>query len=301
MNLGEVTGSILQDLEPKGKGDYEENGYLICGKCGKTKGKVSHNSKGEKLILRAGKECTCDIKVLTPEEEEVKLAEQAERARAFADKRQREATEARLVRIDQYRNNAFDDVRMKSWTFENDDKANTEISSIAERYADYFNTMLGRGKGLLLYGGVGTGKSYIAACIVNKIVSNDIPCRFTNFSRLAYELMGCEFGEKKEYLDSLRRYKLLVIDDLGTERGTEFMNEVVFSVIDARQISQLPLIVTTNLTGDELKHPKNIHSERIFSRLFEMCIPVEVKGKDRRKLKLRDADKDLKELLGMEK
>ena len=111
--------------------------------------------------------------------------------------------------------------------------------------------------------------------------------------------MDCEFGEKRDYLNSMRKYKLLVIDDLGTERDTEFMNEVVFSVIDERQVSQLPLIVTTNLTGEELKHPKSVHSERIFSRLFEMCIPVEVKGKDRRKLKLRDADKDLKELLGL--
>lgn len=299
MDISNITGEILQDISASLNEDYEKDGYLICGKCGKRKGKLSQNSKGEKLTLPIGKECTCDVKRLTPEEEEEIRKEQEAKRKAEMERRAKEEKEARLVRIDLNRRKAFDDVRLRQWTFENDDKANEAISSVAQKYADNFYTMLGRGKGLLLYGGVGTGKSFIAACIVNEVLKQEYSCRFTNFSRLANMLLGCEFGEKQEYLDSLQRYQLLVIDDLGSERGTEFMNEVVYSVIDARQVSQLPLIVTTNLTGDELKHPKDIHSERVFSRLFEMCIPVEVKGKDRRKLKLRDSDKDLKEMLGL--
>ena len=77
------------------------------------------------------------------------------------------------------------------------------------------------------------------------------------------------------------------------------VNELVYSVIDTRHKSGKPMIVTTNLSGDDLKHPKDVTAERVYSRLFEMCIPIEVKGADRRKLKLRDADKDLKELLGL--
>ena len=298
MDIGEITGNAMKNIAQGGGADYEKDGYIICGKCGKRKAKVSRNSRGEKLVLHVGNECVCEINAMTPEEKEAIAKANIERLKEDNERWERQQAEERKLRIADKRRKAFDDVRLCKWTFANDDKTNA-ISSVAEKYADNFYTMLQRGKGLLLYGGVGTGKSYMAACIVNAVLEQDYACKFTNFSRLANTLLGCEFGEKQEYLDSLQRYKLLVIDDLGSERNTEFMNEVVYSVIDARHISQLPLIVTTNLTGDELKHPSNIESERVFSRLFEMCIPVEVKGKDRRKLKLRDSDKDLKEMLGL--
>lgn len=292
MDIGNITNGILTNLgESVQEEDYVKGEYLYCGKCNEPKAKIRRNTKGETLTIPIRCKCHVDSTVASTPRGFVDWTE-------LEEKRKEEEKRDRLIRLDQNRRKAFDDIRLRDWTFANDDKTN-EISSVAEKYADNFYTMLQRGKGLLFYGGVGTGKSYIAACIVNAILEQDYPCRFTNFSRLANALLGCEFGEKQEYLDSLQRYKLLVIDDLGSERNTEFMNEVVYSVIDARHISQLPLIVTTNLTGDELKHPNSIESERVFSRLFEMCIPVEVKGKDRRKLKLRDSDKDLKEMLGL--
>ena len=55
--------------------------------------------------------------------------------------------------------------------------------------------------------------------------------------------------------------------------------------------------MTTNLTSDELKHPAEIRKQRIYSRLFEMCVPVEVKGKDRRKGKLKEEYQTMREVL----
>ena len=294
MDIGNITNGILTDLN-KPKEDYEKDGVTYCGKCGMPIKKVRRNSRGEEITIPL--QCKCTNSSYAPAE--MTEEEWRERRLARQEQQKEDMERARLLRLDENTRKAFDDVRLRQWTFDNDDEANAHISSVARKYADNFYTMLDRGKGLLLYGGVGTGKSYMAACIVNEVLNKDYPCRFTNFSRLANMLLGCPFDEKQEYIDSLQKYKLLVIDDLGSERSTEFMNEVVFSVIDARQVSQLPLIVTTNLTGDELKHPADIHSERVSSRLFEMCIPVEVKGKDRRKLKLRDSDKDLKEMLGL--
>jgi DNA replication protein DnaC len=66
------------------------------------------------------------------------------------------------------------------------------------------------------------------------------------------------------------------------------MQEIVFNVIDARYRANLPLIVTTNLTRQELMHPADLMYQRIFSRLFEMCTPIEVSGADRREKALRE-------------
>ena len=107
------------------------------------------------------------------------------------------------------------------------------------------------------------------------------------------------YDGKQEYIDGLNQFDLLVIDDLASERDTEYMGEIVQNIIDSRYRSNLPLIITTNLTSDELKHPSTIRKERIYSRLFEMCVPVEVKGSDRRKEKLINNYREFKEMLGI--
>ena len=77
------------------------------------------------------------------------------------------------------------------------------------------------------------------------------------------------------------------------------MLEIVYNVIDARYRAKLPLIVTTNLTREELMHPADIRYQRIFSRLFEMCTPIEIAGKDRRKEALKNDIAATKQLLGL--
>lgn len=187
---------------------------------------------------------------------------------------------------------------MSGCTFERDDRQNERVSQIARKYADNFDAMLHKGKGLLLYGGVGTGKTFYSACILNAVINHGHPCLLTSFSRLASEIFGIYEG-KQEYIDGLNKYALLSIDDLAAERDTEYMNEIVQSVIDSRYRAKLPTIVTTNLTAEELKRPTDVKKQRTYSRLLEMCIPVEVKGKDRRKEKLVDDYADLSDVLGL--
>lgn len=299
MDIGNLTEGIMASLaepEQSDPQDYDKGEYRYCGKCGKPKARIRRNSRGEKLYLDIGMTCGC-FKGETVQPKEFKF-DKEEWERKQREQKEKEEQE-RKEYTEKLRSRAFSDVRLKGWTFENDDRSNPHISSVAEKYVQHFFDMQQRGKGLLLYGGVGTGKTYIVACIINALVEEGITCKLTNFSRLANEWMAKEFNEKQNYVDGLNTYNLLVIDDLGSERSTDFMNELIYSVIDTRHKSGKPLIVTTNLSGDNLKHPADIHSERVFSRLFEMCIPVEVKGADRRKLKLRDADKDLKEMLGL--
>jgi DNA replication protein DnaC len=168
----------------------------------------------------------------------------------------------------------------------------------AKNYVANFNEFRKSGKGLLLFGTVGTGKTYAAACIANALIDKGYPVLMTNFARIANTVSGMWEG-KQEYYDSLNRFPLLILDDLATERKTEYMQEIVFAVTDARYRAGLPLIVTTNLTSEELKHPSDISYQRTFSRLLEMCLPVRVEGKDKRLEKLKEDIQPMKDLLGL--
>lgn len=258
-------------------GDYiSDDGLLYCGKC-KTPKQCKVNIFGSERTVY----CLCKCGV------EKRDAEKAEQERR-----------ERLMKIQRMRQTGFPDGDMQNWTFENDDGKNEYISEIARNYVKNFDEMKKRGKGLLLFGTVGTGKTFISACIANALIDSGHACLVTNFARLVNTISGM-FEGKQDYIDSLNRYDLLVIDDLASERDTEYMGEIVQNIIDSRYRAGLPLIITTNLTGDELKRPAEIRKQRIYSRLFEMCVPVEVKGKDRRKQKLRDEYGEIGDLLGL--
>lgn len=192
----------------------------------------------------------------------------------------------------------FPDADMSHWNFANDDGANEKVSAVMRNYAEHFDEMLEKGKGLILFGKVGRGKSFLAACVGNYLIERGIPALMTNFSRIERE-SNRDFSKRQEYFDALNNFPLLILDDLGTERDTKFMNEVVYTVIDSRAKAGLPTIVTTNLTAEELKSPANLTNQQVFSRLLEMCIPIEMQGEDRRRESLRRDFGAYKDLLGI--
>ena len=99
--------------------------------------------------------------------------------------------------------------------------------------------------GLLLWGGVGTGKSFLAGCIANALMEQEVPVRMTNFARILNEL-NSSFSGCNDIVDKLCRYPLLIIDDFGMERGTKYALEQIYSIVDSRYRSRKPLIVTTD-------------------------------------------------------
>ena len=151
------------------------------------------------------------------------------------------------------------------------------LFGLARRYAEHWEDMRADNIGCLFWGGVGTGKSYLAGCIANALMEKEIPVHMTNFSLILNDLAG-SFEGRNEYIARLCRYPLLILDDFGMERGTEYGLEQVFNVIDSRYRSGKPLIVTTNLTLDDLRNPEDIAHSRIYDRLLSMCVPVRFTG-----------------------
>lgn len=260
------------------EGDYRnQDGLLICGKCHTQKECVLTKKDGTTRTVH----CACECSV-------------AQNAKEAEEKRRRD----RLQYLDGMRRTGFPDAEMREWTFSKSDHTDQKNENIARRYVANFDAMRSQGTGLLLCGQVGTGKSFLAACIANELINQGTPCLMTNFSRIISRVSE-KFGGDQKYLDDLNRFDLLIIDDLGAERDTEFTWEKVMDVIDARYRAGLPLIVTTNLMPKDLCGSSDIRRQRIFSRLKEMCIPLEVSGADRRTKKMHDKMADAKSILGL--
>lgn len=185
---------------------------------------------------------------------------------------------------------------MLDWNFENDDGRAPQMH-YAHRYVERWQTMRAENLGLLLWGGVGTGKSFLAGCIANALMEQEVPVRMTNFARITNEL-NSSFSGRNAVVDRLCRYPLLIIDDFGMERGTEYALEQVYNVVDSRYRSRKPLIVTTNLPLNEIRHPQDTAHARIYDRILEMCVPISCIGASLRKENAQKKLESMKSLIG---
>ena len=103
--------------------------------------------------------------------------------------------------------------------------------------------------------------------------------------------------ERYRYIASFSNYSLLILDDLGIERSTEYVLEQVYAVIDERYKSGLPVIITTKIA--EIRNPQDVSYARIYSRILEMCTPVRISGEDRRKSIGKEKQQVVKEVLDL--
>lgn len=280
MNLNDVINQTINNSNNVIKaeqGDYinDETGLLMCGQC--------HTPKQTRIsflgMMRTPM-CLCQCK-----------AEQWEREE---EERKRIEFEAKIAHM---RDEGFSEKYMQKWTFANDDMSNDRVTKALQRYVENFADFRKKGKGLLLYGTVGTGKTYAACEVANALIDKGYSAYVTNFAKILNTLQGT--FDKQDYIDSLNRYQLLVIDDLGIERETPFAKEQVFNVIDARYRMGLPMIVTTNLTMSDIKQPDNIENRRIYDRILERCFPIEMVGKSKRRGIIIKEYSDMKDVLGL--
>lgn len=264
INAENLVSKLMSATEEQG--DYTgDDGLLYCGKCHAPKQMfLNFNSaavdKGSTLVRVA---CLC----------------------------QREADEEakRRAARERFRNDMVqyweDDISCPDGlrhSFAQDDRQQPKVSDACQRYVECWDEMRANNIGVLFYGTVGTGKSFLASCIGNGVLDRQVAVSATNFPRLLNLLQGTY--KKQALLDRLSIYKLLILDDLGVERDSAYAEEQIFNIIDARSSSELPVIVTTNLTLEELEHPTSMQYARIYDRVLEMC-PIRLKlvGESRRK------------------
>lgn len=272
-NLAERTKTTIAVADE----DYhDKDGFLVCGKC--------HTRKEIEVSLPWGKirpYCLCACEKAKQDKEREEFEEQK-----------------RKEHIQRLRDNAFPEGSLEGRTFDMASDPNNKLVLAMQRYVDNFRQFKDDGRGVLLYGSVGTGKTFLAACTANALIDKGVPVLMTSVSYIANKLMGM-FEGKNEYIESLNQYPLLIIEDLGAERNTEYMNEVVYTVINARYEAKLPLVVTTNLTTEQLKAPTDVTTARIYSRVLEMCFPIKVEGVDIRREKARNEYKTMSDILGL--
>lgn len=278
---------VAASLQKRNEGDYlDEEGFLVCGKCHTRKQHdITLPAFGDQpeRVVRVGIACECRKKKLEAERA-------AEEQRQF------------LHRMEVLRRDGISDPAYLRYTFDQDDNRNPEVSKVCRRYVEHWDDMFKENIGILFYGGVGTGKSFLACCIANALIEKLVPVSVTNFPRLLNKLQGLGFGEERqEFIDKLQRYKLLVIDDLGVERDTSYSTEQVYNVIDTRSRAGMPLIITTNLSMNDLKNPPSLAHARIYDRVLEMC-PIRLKlvGESRRTAIANERRNKAKKLLGLE-
>ena len=252
-------------------------------------------------ICHQPKECWTDfmgirrkMPVVCQCEKDRLAAEEAEKARVqFAKKVER-------LRADCFaRNDDGTSTIPADATFAHDIRRDVRVSDAMRRYVDKWDEMQAQNIGLLNCGEVGTGKSFYAACIANALIDKGIAVKMTTFERISNELFGLSTG-RQAYLDKLASYPLLILDDLGAERSSEYMRGLVFSVIDARYQSGKPLIVTTNVDLSEIKEPSDLKYKRIYDRVLEMCHPVKFTGPSYRRETLRKNFANRAKLLGLD-
>lgn len=249
-----LTGIIRRSAAAKAPGDYCEDGLLHCGKC-RTPKQVRIDM--DDIHMTVGCMCQCESDALEAEEQRA---------------RQRE----RMAKIMGLRVLGIQDRALRKATF-----AAAKDSPILPRcraYVERWREALERNAGLLFWGGMGTGKTFAAACIANALIDRGVPALITSFPKILNA-----GWDKAELTGQMQKFPLLVLDDLGVERSSDYALEVVQMVVDERYKSALPLIVTTNLTLDELRNPPNMRCARVYDRVLEMCTPVHFAGASRRR------------------
>lgn len=147
--------------------------------------------------------------------------------------------------------------------------------------------MLEGGKGIYLYGDVGSGKTHICWAFKKHYDKPELLryCQFWNVVNLMYEIksdfdrMPYDKHRPENDLTDPNKKRVLILDDMGVEKATDFVAETLYRIINHRYIHMLPTVITSNLSLQELA---DRIGERSASRIVEMCDPTKLKNGDRR-------------------
>lgn len=150
-----------------------------------------------------------------------------------------------------------------------------------------FEAMIKGGRGFYLHGAVGTGKTHICYALKKhyEVPQSFRYIRLWNVVDLMHEIRSDfdrgQYDKRRpeEDLTDPENRRLLILDDIGAEKATDFVAETLYRIVNHRYVHQLPTIFTSNCTVQELADKIG---ERSASRIVEMCDIIELTGGDRR-------------------
>lgn len=266
--IGEVTEKVLASIADSAGSlpdDYiGSDGLLYCGQC--------NTRKEREIIWFDGKPKKVPVMCKCRAEEERLKKEQMQKEEEM---RSIQRAKVSSMMDDTFRTACFANYQIRN--------GNERHLKVAKKYCIEFSKMYERNQGLLFWGTVGTGKSYTAACIANYLLEANTSVVLTSFVRILQEMQGFDREREETFTNKLNSVKLLIIDDLGAERSTDYALEKVYGIIDNRYRAKKPLILTTNLTLRQMQEATDIRYARIYDRIFEMCYPMEFSGVSWRK------------------
>lgn len=266
--IGEVTEKVLASIADSAGSlpdDYiGSDGLLYCGQC--------NTRKEREIIWFDGKPKKVPVMCKCRAEEERLKKEQMQKEEEM---RSIQRAKVSSMMDDTFRTACFANYQIRN--------GNERHLKVAKKYCIEFSKMYERNQGLLFWGTVGTGKSYTAACIANYLLEANTSVVMTSFVRILQEMQGFDREREETFTNKLNSVKLLIIDDLGAERSTDYALEKVYEIIDNRYRAKKPLILTTNLTLRQMQEATDIRYARIYDRIFEMCYPMEFSGVSWRK------------------
>ncbi len=267
MNIDTALSAVIAaaDTANAAPDDYinPDDGLKYCGKCHTPKEAYFAENHRFNGIDRHPTDCKC-------------AAEEKKRCEA----EMREFN--RINHINLLRSEAFRDIPAAAWRF---DKASVMTKQLtkAREYAEKWDDFCREGIGLLLFGNVGTGKSYAAGCIANALIDRIISVYYVSITDVVSRMQGNFGAGRDQYLNQLMRPDLLILDDLGAERNTSYGKERVFDVVNRRTLTGKPLIITTNIALSVMQKAADLDDRRIYDRILEVCVPVLFDGENFRK------------------
>ncbi len=196
----------------------------------------------------------------------------------------KKALDIKKARIEKHFSQSRLSKRFMRRTFDNFklDNKNKKAYETCVSYANDFSDKMKNGEGLLLVGDFGTGKTHLAAAILQEVISQDHTGVFISIPDLITKIRNTWDTEENEWdlITALTEADLVVLDDIGAENTKDWVRERLFVIINSRYEKMLPTIFTTNCSVKDLK---NKLGGRIESRINEMCKGVMLVGEDYRK------------------
>ena len=171
--------------------------------------------------------------------------------------------------------------QMRTFATFREDAATETAKRLAQTFCADIKTNP-RATGLMLIGPYGCGKTHLAAAILHRCAEDGTPGMFVVAPDLLAQIRSSYRtgdGRADEIVDAAKNTPLLVLDDLGAEKASPWVQEQLYMLINHRYEHMLPTVITTNNDGAELEAELG---RRTLSRLAEMTVPIKIKAGDYR-------------------